>query len=166
MADNKVTMTISFDEDADSSLHAVALLDDELNKNASGEVKTSFGPGDAPYFLVHLDPKLAVKKVACSSGSVSGGGRVTRAAETEVNIGDGDDETTELEYIPSGGVTPTWYGNAPAMKLDGRTINWSGALPAAGELKYSYSAHSYRYTPPAWSKKWRAHLVVHVTAAK
>ena len=166
MAENKVTLTISFDEDADSSLHVVALLDDKLNVDSRGETKTSFGPGDAPYFLVHCDPKLAVRSIACSSGSATGGRLETREATTEIDVGDGDDETTDLEYIPSGNVSGKWYGNQPTMTRNGRTITWSGTRPAAGELSYQYQAYSYKYTPPAWEKKWRTHIVVHMTAAK
>ena len=165
MADNKATLTISFDEGADSSLLAVAMLDDELNKDASGETKTSFGLTDKPYFLVHLDPALAITRVRCSSGSVSGGGLVTRTHESDIDVADAE-ETTDLEYNPSGGVTGTWYGNNPGMTRSGRTITWAEPLPAAGKLKYSYQAYSYRYTPPAMgaAKEWRTHIVIHVGA--
>lgn len=165
MADNKATLTISFDEGADSSLLATAFLDDELNKDASGETKTSFGLADQPYFLVHLDPALAISRVRCSSGSVSGGGLVTRTAESDIDVADSD-ETTELEYNPSGGVTGKWYGNQPGMSVSGRSITWAEPLPAAGKLKYSYQAYSYRYNPQVTSgaKEWRSHIVIHVAA--
>lgn len=168
MPDNKATITISFDEGADSSLLATAFLDDELNRDASGETKTSFGLTDKPYFLVHLDPALAVTRVRCSSGSVSGGGLVTRTQETDIDVAD-EGDTTELEYNPSGGVSGKWYGNNPTMSRAGRTITWSGALPASGKLSYSYQAHSYRYSPPAMGKgatEWRTHIVIHVGAKK
>ena len=167
MPDNKATLTISFDEGADSSLLAVAMLDDELNKDASGETKTSFGLTDQPWFLVHLDPKLAISRVRCSSGTVSGGNLVTRTHESDIDVADAD-ETTELEYNPSGGVSGEWYGNKPGMTRSGRTITWAEPLPAAGKLKYQYQAHSYRYNPQVASgaKEWRSHIVIHVTAKK
>lgn len=168
MADNKATLTISFDESADSSLLASAFLDDELNKDASGETKSSFGLTDKPYFLVHLDPKLAIKSVLCSSGSVTSRGTVSRTADEDIDVADAD-ETTELSYIPSGSVSGSWYGNSPGMSVSGRTVTWSGALPAAGKLKIPYRAYSYQYNPPAMvsgTTEWRTHIVIHVTAAK
>lgn len=165
---NKVTLTISFDDGADDTLVATALLDDELNKTASGEVKTSFGLTDQPYFLVHLDPRLAISRVRCSSGSVSGGGLVTRTAEPDIDVSDAED-TTDLEFVPSGGVGGTWYGNRPGLKLNGRAVTWSEPLPASGRLKYSYRAHSYRYSPPRMGSgvtTWRTHIVIHVAPKK
>lgn len=169
MPDNKATITINFDETADSSLLATAFLDDEKNKDASGETKTSFGLTDRPWFLVHLDPKLAIKNVLCSSGSVSGGRQEPRTAEEDIDVADAD-ETTELGYYPSGAVTAKWYaGNVPTMSVSGRTITWGGALPAAGKLKIPYLAYSYQYTPPQMGNdvtEWRTHIVINVTAAK
>ena len=160
---NKVTLTINFDEGADSSLVAVALLDDEKNKESNGETKTSFGRTDKPWFLVHLDPALAVSRVRCSSGSISGGGAVTRTAETDIDA-DAEGETAELEYIPAGNPTGKWYGNAPGMTRSGRTITWAEPLPATGKLTYTYSAYSYQYTPPQIpeGESWRTRIVVHV----
>lgn len=163
MPDNKATLTISFDEGADSSLLAVAMLDDEKNVDANGETKTSFGLTDQPWFLVHLDPKLAISRVRCSSGSVTSRGEVTRTEETDIDVADSE-ETTELSYNPSGSVGGTWYGNKPGMSVSGRTITWAEPLPAAGKLKYQYRAYSYQYNPPAMGSatEWRTHIVIHV----
>lgn len=165
MADgNKTTLTISFDEGADSSLVAVALLDDEKNKDSSGETKTSFTATDRPYFLVHLDQRLQIRQVRCSSGSARALGTVTRTAEADLNIAEAD-ETTDLEYIPSATPGGEWYGNKPKMTISGRTITWGEPLPAAGKLTYKYKAYSYQYTPPTLKsgQEWRTHIVVHVS---
>ena len=52
---------------------------------------------------------------------------------------------------------------------EGRAVTWAEPLPAAGKLKYSYQAYSYRYSPPSMPQgqtEWRTHIVIHVTAAK
>ena len=161
MAGNKVTLTIQFGEGADSSLLAVALLDDELNRDAAGEVKSSFASGDQPYFLVHLDPALAVGSVRCSSGSARFLGEVTRTEEADIDA-DAAGDTAELSYLPAGGVSGTWYGNQPGMTVNGRTLTWAEPLPATGKLRYSYRAYSYRYSPPALrpDQEWRVRIVI------
>lgn len=159
---NKVTLVINFGAGADSSLLAVALLDDELNKDASGEIKTSFAPGDQPYFLVHLDPALAIGSVRCSSGSARYLGEVTRTEEADIDA-DSPGDTAELSYLPSGGVSGDWYGNRPGMTVSGRTITWAEPLPATGKIRYSYRAYSYQYSPPplAADQEWRTRIVIH-----
>ena len=165
MPENKATLTISFDEGADSSLVAVAMLDDEKNVDASGATKTNFTASDRPYFLVHLDPALQIRQVRCSSGSARALGTVTRKAEAQIDVAEAD-ETTELQYIPAGNPSASWYGNTPRMTRNGRTITWGEPLPAAGSISYRYSAYSYQYTPPAGLRQgeaWRTHIVIHVT---
>ena len=65
-----VTLQVQFDDGADSSLVAQAFLDDQLNTDAAGEVKSQFAPGDKPFFLVHLDPRLKITQIHYSSDKV------------------------------------------------------------------------------------------------
>lgn len=166
MAKAKVTLVISLDGAADSGLLATAFLDDTRNLDDSGQTQTQFAPGDAPYFLVHLDPALSIRQVACSSGSVRYLGMVTREATVEQLDVDADGDTTDLEYIPSGEPVPAWYGNSPTVTRDGRTLTFTGALPAAGRATYPYRAHSYQYLPPPLepTQEWRTRIVIHVEA--
>ena len=164
---SKVTLVISLDAGVSDDLLAVALLDDELNTDAQGNPRTQFAPGDRPYFLVHLDPALAVRDVRCSSGGARYLGRVTRNAAIDTLDVDVDGDTTELEYIPASEPTFSWYGNRPTVTRDGRTLSFSGALPAAGSAAYTYQALSYQYTPPPLepTQEWRTRIVIHVGAA-
>ena len=163
----KVTLVISLDDGADSDLLAVALLDDELNVDAQGEPQSQFAPGDMPYFLVHLDPALAVRGVSCSSGACRYLGRVTRTATIDALDVDEDGDTTETDYIPASEPVFSWYGNEPGVSRDGRTLTFSGALPAAGSVEYTYQALSYQYLPPPLepTQEWRTRIVIHVGAA-
>lgn len=164
----KVTLVISLDAGVSDDLLATALLDDELNTDAQGEPQSQFAAGDTPYFLVHLDPALAVRDVRCSSGSARYLGRVTRTATIDSLDVDEDGDTTELEYIPASEPTFSWYGNRPAVSRDGRTLIFSGALPAAGSAAYTYQALSYQYMPPPLSptQEWRTRIVIHVGASQ
>ena len=163
----KVTLVISLDAGTDDDLLAVALLDDELNVDAQGETQSQFAPGDMPYFLVHLDPALAVRGVSCSSGSCRYLGQVVRTAAIDSLDVDADGDTTELEYIPASEPVFAWYGNRPAVSREGRVLTFSGALPAAGSATYTYQALSYQYRPPPLepTQEWRTRIVIHVGAA-
>ena len=163
----KVTLVISLDAGVSDNLLATAHLDDELNLDAQGEPQSQFAAGDTPYFLVHLDPALAVRDVRCSSGAARYLGQVTRTATIDSLDVDEAGDTTELEYIPTSEPEFSWYGNSPATTRDGRTLTFSDALPATGSASYTYQAHSYQYLPPPLSptQEWRTRIVIHVGAA-
>lgn len=162
----KVTLVVSLDEGVSADLLAVALLDDALNLDDDGNAKTQFEPGDMPYFLVHLDPRLAVTDIRCSSGEARRRGRVTREARADITI-DEAGGTAELERIPASEPVFAWYGNRPDVSREGRTLTFTGALPATGSVAYSYQAHSYQYIPPPLgpTQEWRTRIVIHVGAA-
>lgn len=164
----KVTLVISLDAAAaDSGLLALAFLDDARNLDETGQTRSQFAPGDAPYFLVHLDPALTIRAVECSSGAARYLGRVTRSATIEALDVDADGDTVELEHIPASEPECSWYGNVPNIARDGRTLTFTGALPAAGRAAYTYRAHSYQYQPPPLepTREWRTRIVIHVGAA-
>lgn len=168
MADqNKATLTIVFEDGADSSALAIAKPDDHLNKDASGETKTQFVATDRPYFIVHLDDSLKISQVRCSSGSVRYLGPATRTATIDTLDADVEGDSVDLEYNPAAAPQLSWYGNVPAMSLVGRRITFTGTLPATGEGRYSYGCYSYQYIPPtlAPNQKWRTRIVVHVVPA-
>ena len=64
-----VTLQVQFDDGADSSLVAQAFLDDQLNTDAAGEVKSQFAPGDKPFFLVRQRRTLR-KRPSPGSGRI------------------------------------------------------------------------------------------------
>lgn len=167
MGEQKATLTIAYEDGADTSALAIAALDDELNRTASGEVKSQFTVTDRPYFWVHLDANLRIVQVKCSSGSARYLGIATRTAKLDTMEVDEAGDTQELEYNPL--VTPivSWYGNTPTITRHGRTLTFTGALPATGKGSYPFRVYSYQYTPPALpvDATWRSRIVIHVAAA-
>lgn len=162
--EKKSTLVIVRDESVDADALAVAALDDELNLDNEGNVKSQFLPTDSPYFWVHLDTGLRITQIRCSSGSVRSLGQVTRTAEIDtLDIDEAGDEH-ELEYNPASEPVFEWYGNRPTVSRNGRTITFSGELPAAGRGSYTFTALSYQYQPPVLSadQNWRTRIVIHV----
>lgn len=159
-----VTLQVQFDDGADSSLVAQAFLDDQLNKDVTGEVKSQFAPGDRPFFLVHLDPRLRITQIRCSSGGVRALGQVIRTQRVDNLEVDVVGDTVECERIPEGDLACRWYGNVPSIRRSGRVLTFMGALPATGSATYPYRAWSYQYLPPPLSptQEWRSRIVVHV----
>ena len=58
MADVGATIVVEFGTGADSSAFVAVELDDHLNKDADGETKTQFNPGDQVWFWVQHDASL------------------------------------------------------------------------------------------------------------
>ncbi|MBV5328486.1 MAG: hypothetical protein JZU65_12775 [Chlorobium sp.] len=164
------TVVVEFGTGADSSALVVIELDETMNLDGDGEEKTSFSPGDQPYFLVHHDTSVRIGSVKCSSGMVTGGNSVPRERSQQVQFAAAE-EAQELSHIPSGGIGWTWYGNAPAITQTGKSLvaATEDSLPAIGEAKYTMEARQYHLIPPvitlADDETWPVLIVVYMEAA-
>jgi len=142
------TIVVEFGDGADSDALVVVELDDESNLDDDGEEKTTFNPGDQPYFLVHHESTVRIGSVECSSGMVTGGSSVSRSRTQRMEWSD-TDESQELPHIPSGEVSWTWYGNQATVTRDGRSLPAIDGVPAVGDANYSMAAYQYQLIPPS-----------------
>ena len=151
MADILATVVVEFGEGADDGALVVVELDDAVNLDVDGKVKTSFYPGDRPGFIIHFDDTaLRVGEIRCSSGMVTGGIMVSRSRTQQVQFAS-PGSAVDLPHIPAGGVSVAWYGRSPTLSQDGRRLTASGDLPAIGEASYSIRCLAYTLVPPPLS---------------
>lgn len=166
----EATVVVQFGAGADSSALVVVELDGTMNLGADSKEKTSFVPGDRPYFLVHHDPSLLVGGVACSSGMVTGGNTVSRPRSQQLQF-TAPEEAQSLSHIPAGPVAWTWYGNSPAVTQTGNglVVPADNQLPAIGEASYTIAAKQYQLIPPvlalAAGESWPVLIVITMEAA-
>lgn len=150
MSAPQATLVIQFGEGADSSLFVAAEFDEVLNVSASGENKTSWLPGETPWFWVQHDPALRIASIlpTGAAGDVIAYDTARRTRNQELswpNI----DTAIELSHIPASAPTLTWYG-APGTGLqrDGRTLRITGGAPCTCDAVIPIEVHLYRFIPP------------------
>jgi len=137
----QATLVIQFGTDADSSAVALIELDDIANDG-----KTSFSPGDTPYFLVHYDKsKLRIDHLTASSGGIQSTGTVTRERTQELSFA--TTEKQDLPYIPES-VTFSSFG-AGSFTSAGRSVTPTGGVPCIGTAVMQVSFQQYVLNPPA-----------------
>jgi hypothetical protein len=139
------TIILDFADTNAGNAFIVLELDDELNKDSAGEVKTSFYPGDNVYFRIHHDDTVRIKSSAQSSGTVVSFGSVRRTSTQQMSFPTLNDEP-ETSHIPIS-ISPVWYGRVPILSIDGRKLK-ANNVPAIGEITHDFYAWSYRITPP------------------
>ena len=170
MSEVLATAVVEFGDGVDDTALVVVELDDAVNLDDDGKVKTSFHPGDRPAFRVHFDPgALRIDSVECSSGMVIDNGDGQRSATVPIDLDDADSRP-ELRHIPSTLPAWRWYGNAPSVTNDGRVLTASGALPATGDASYSFWCRLFELVPPPLDdlgddEAWRIRIVIHMEAA-
>jgi len=144
----EATIIVEFGVGVDSGALVVVELDEAMNLDQNGEEKTSFNPGDVPYFLVHHDASVRIGAVRSSSGMVSGGTVVSRERSQQMQWVKADDQQ-DLPHVPANTPVWQWWGNVPQINRDGRTVTASGTgIPAIGEATYIIEARQYQLTPP------------------
>lgn len=146
------TIVVHFGDDVADSAFGVAMLDDVLNVDAAGEVKTSFAPGDQIHFLVQHDPSLRVDRVAATHGTI-------------VQLPDKDYELTgdftfaepaeaqDLQIYHRGAVTQEWFGPSgietrAGLSVANRQVQVAAATPCLVRLTYHGLMKSYRLHAP------------------
>ena len=142
------TIVVSFGDSvgADDQFFIVE-LDDILNVDSSGEVKTQFQPEDDVFFLMHYDKsKLQIIDIKTTDSQVVIGDEVTRSTTIEYLFVDPADPQ-ELTYIPGTEPEPSWYGNESGLRREGRGL-YALSCPCIGDVTYEYRATSARLVPP------------------
>lgn len=142
-----VTIKVDFGDNVSSDVFFVIELDDTLNLDGDGNVKTQFNPGDSVYFILHYDSsKVTVSAIAASAGDVVSEGSVTRTVTDRLSFTNIDD-AVDLSHIPNTTLSADWFGNEPGITRDGISVT-ADTAPAIGDIKYNYVADGYRFDPP------------------
>ena len=162
------TIVVEFGTGADSSAFVAVELDDRLNVDAEGEVKTQFNPGDQVWFWVQHDPSLRIDRVRATSGMVVSAGSASRTRDQQCTWT--GEASVELSHIPAGSPTLTWYGNVgTGLSRDGRKLRVAGNTPCTADAVVPINVHLYRYVPPPMAlgegETWRSVIVVYLEAA-
>jgi len=162
------TIVVEFGDGADSSGFVALELDETINLDSDGNVKTSFDPGDEVWFWLQHADTLRVGSVAATSGMVVACGIARRSREQELTFA-GDGSQT-LSHIPARNPEYTWYGNVGSgMSRDGRTLTVAGNIPCTCDAVIPIDVHLYRFIPPplelADEATYRVVIVVTMEAA-
>ncbi len=146
------SIVVHFGEGVDSGAFNLAMLDKELNVDASGNELTQFAPGDVVYFLVQHDPSLKIVRVAATDGTVAAQGIRTVTMQDQVDFVAAG-ESVDITALPSGAVTVgKWYGRQGAgMKITGRNVSVTSGTPAKADLDYKARMNGYKLVTPAVS---------------
>ena len=148
MSEVVASLVVRFGEGADTSALVAMELDDTMNIDDAGEVKSEFRPGDNIFFLIHHDSKLRIESVKATGGQIEAQGYVIRERSNEL-LWAGLDEK-QLSYLPSGDLVPEWYWReGTGLKRTGREASITdGGLPVEALIKYDVSFHLYRLVTP------------------
>lgn len=125
-------------------------LDDELNAGDEEDEESAadFYPGSEIYFLVNYDDTIEIESVKSTSGSVEMLDTVSRDREADL-LFTSEEPEQELEYIPAGDLSATWYGNKADLSLDNRIVSAVGSLPAYGKIQFPVNFLSCKLTAPS-----------------
>jgi hypothetical protein len=148
----KATIIISFGEGVSSDNYfVIAELDDAMNLDAEGKVKSQFNPGDDVYFLVQHEAAVRMSGVRCSRGQIQSQGTVSRSQDMGNLVFTEANETKGTGYIANN-LSAAFFGNSVNLSLieGGKTIKcFGGSYPAICKADIRANFHSFRYIPPA-----------------
>lgn len=131
-------------ESSDTS-HAVMELDDELNRNANGDVLTSFGPNDTVYFLLQYNTaKLELLSLESTAGQIASHGSVSYSRDHS-QLWIDDEEIQALPYIPSSDLTHLFYGNEVLVRRVGLLDTQSSGYTYPAHVKLTFSTEFLSY---------------------
>lgn len=169
MSEVGATIVVEFGQGADSSAFVAVELDDTLNRDAAGEVKTQFQPGDEVWFWLQWDETaLRLDRIRATSGQVVACGSASRTREQQCTWT--GDEAIELAHIPAGAPSLKWYGTVgTGLSRDGRRLRVTGGTPCTADAVVPIAVHLYRYVPPPMTlgegETWRTVIVAYMEAA-
>jgi hypothetical protein len=140
------TLIVQFGSSADNGDLVVMELDDSRNLDANGEVKSSFAPGDAVYFLLHHAPTLTLGSMVATAGYIvpMGTARFERVVDQQLFV---NTEPISVTHLPAGGVGVSWYGRESATTQSTNQLTATDP-PAIGVLTYQFDALLYRLQTP------------------
>lgn len=137
---------VSFGSGSGSDALVVFELDEEMN-----DEETSFAPGDDIFLRLHHDSSVSLDKMLATNGQIDNQGTGTRTIETQL-LWQTVDDSHDLSYIPSGGLTAEYYGNeATGLKKSGdrQAVITGGTMPALSLISYSATFSLFRLIAPS-----------------
>jgi hypothetical protein len=160
------TIIVKFGDTVSSNALFVVELDDAMNRDSKGEVKTQFFPGDNVWLLMHYDNNLIIKDVRTTSGDIVRQGTEGRS-KTEETLFEDADTSVELPHNPSSVSAEKWYGRQSPLAVKGRAVTALNT-PCIGDITHTFSAELWMYTPPpltlAADEEYPAAIVIYVEA--
>lgn len=160
----EVSIVTRFGEGVASESLVVHELDEKMNVDAAGQVRTTFPPSMPAWIVSHLDAGLMVSRAEASDGTVQILGQVHRNRTQDLQFPEVGD-TVALSYAPVGQVEITWEGRDGLVSAIGRTLT-AGAAPAIGVAAFEIVATQVRLIPPrltlAPNKQHRILVVLYV----
>lgn len=152
----ETTILVSFNSGSGADSVILAELDDILNVDSDGEVKTTFGQDDTPYLRFNSSSNVTLDAVVATAGSTIDLGLESRSkSDDQLFSSRDDDDMTEYNFP----VIPTSY----AVTYTGRTGGYSeevgvgGAVTLVGDttvtpflatIDSNYSARIFQLIPP------------------
>lgn len=124
--------------------------DDTLNRDAAGEVKSQWNPGDQAYLLVHHDETVRITAVRTTSGTISMVGQVSLPRTDLVGFSAAA-EKQGLQYLPAGAPVFVWKGNAGSGPTrSGKELSFGGGqFPCLASITYPVAFTRYHLATPA-----------------
>jgi hypothetical protein len=143
------TLVVKFGTDVATDAVFIAKLDDTMNVDAKGKVKTQFYPKDPAYFWLHYDrSKLQVTAVRSTAGQVVLQGSGSRQ-QIEEKLFEDLETPVEFECVPSGGLSIRWYGRETTVAVTGRSALATTNYPCHGKVTYGFNVDLGCLLPPA-----------------
>lgn len=153
----QATTVVSFNSGSDAEYVFNLELDESLNLDLEGEVKSSFSPSDIIYLQVNKSDNVDIIDIVVTSGKISINGNDTREA-TVNNLFVARDETEDtgeflLPHIASD-FSVSFIGKTGAVEDSVTSIGQSKLIPDKtktpfiAEIKYTYKVTSYKFTAP------------------
>lgn len=158
----EATTVVSFNSSSDSEDYIFNIeLDDTLNLDSEGEVKTSFAPEDLVYLFVNKSFNVDVTAVAITAGSISSLGAGQRTGETTHLFATREQATAKepfpglytLDYITTI-CDISYIGNGGRVTKQTTPISGLALYPDIArtpfiaKLNYTYPGRGYLVTPP------------------
>lgn len=153
----QATTVVSFNDNNDTTDYIFKIeLDETLNLDENGDVKTSFSPGDVIYLQVNKSSNVDITAVAVTDGSITSTGVGARKGETSNLFSNRevatDDEFT-LDRIPTN-CAVSYTGKQGAVEQSVTNIGQYKfvpditSTPFIAKFNYSYKVNSYKYVAP------------------
>lgn len=154
----QATTVVTFNDGSSDAEYVFNLaLDDTLNLDSAGEVKSSFSPEDLIYLQVNKSANVDIKEVAVTAGVITklrNDSRSNSVTNLFVSRPDTDSEEFVLEHIPES-ASVSYIGNKGAVEKSVTAIEQfkytpdMKKTPFIAKFDYEYEITSYRWSPPA-----------------
>ena len=145
------TIVVDFGESvAESDRQFIIELDEVMNVDDQGEVKTEFYKDDFIWFRTHYNhSKLQVTAIKTTAGQVVDQGQVSRS-KTDEMLFVNNDTPVSVNYEIDGSPSAVWYCNEASLTKTEGGLKASNS-PCIGDITYSFSCTLYQFRPPPLS---------------